>query len=298
MIGQRVSSNVVVTKRQSVYLAGTLAPNGWRHLLVQGFPDKPQSADEFPVLEEALFGHFDYAGPFPDRMKIDEGKAEWEYYERTWNLRRSAISKADVVFGWIESNEAHAIIAELAYAAGKGKLVRYALSAELGPLGPNGNRRLFPEVLRTFKMFDCGIDLQLSPRRAFAQLFNLPQDVICNVPNQDAVYFIEDSIERIKIGFSNDPQKRLGELQTGSSNSLRLIGSIPGGKDLESKLHSDFAHLKLKNEWFHATQGLRGFIEIELGLRHPNVAMHDVGIDGCGNRIIPANYIPKSFNQI
>lgn len=179
----QAASDTTAKKRQSVYLAGALAPNGWRHLLVQGFSDKPLADDEFPILKGALFGRFDYAGPFPDRMQSDEDKAEWEHHERTWNLRRSAIDKADVAFGWIESNEAHATIAELAYAAGKGKLVRYALSAELGPLGPNGNRRLFPEVLRTFKMFDCGIDLRLSPRMAFAQLFSLPQDTICNLPS-------------------------------------------------------------------------------------------------------------------
>lgn len=294
--GHQVAANVVAAKRQSVYLAGTLAPNGWRHLLVQGFSDKPCCTDEFPVLEGALFGQFDYAGPFPDRrIETHENKAEWEHHERTWKLRRAAINKADVVFGWIESNEAYATIAELAYAAGKGKLVRYALSAELGPLGPNGNKQLFPEVLRTFKMFDCGIDLYLSPRMAFARLFNLPQNSICNVSQRDAVYFIEDNIERIKIGFSNDPQKRLRELQTGSSNSLHLIGSIPGGKHLESKLHSNFAHLKLKNEWFHATQGLRGFIEMELGLRHPQVELGDVGIDDSGNRIIPTNYVPNPY---
>lgn len=294
----QVASNVAATKCQSVYLAGALAPNGWRHLLVQGFSDEPLSGNEFPVLKGASFGRFDYTGPFPVSIRTDENGMpdQLEHNIRTWNLRRSAIDKADVVFGWIESDEASATIAELAYAAGKGKLIRYALSAELGHLGPNGNRRLFPEVLRTFRMFDCGIDLYLSPRMAFAQLFSLPQNVICNVLQKSAVYFIEDSIERIKIGFSTDPERRLGELQTGSSNRLRLIGSIPGGQHLESKLHSDFAHLRLKDEWFHATQGLRSFIEMELGLRHPQVELRDLVLDSCGNSIVPMNYVPKPFN--
>ena len=261
--------NAAPTRRKAVYLAGALAPNGWRHLLVQGFSDKPVSANEFPVMEGAIFGQFDYVGPFPVRMLTDEYKFNdnLEHTGRTWNLRHAAIEKADEVFGWIEPNEALATIAELAYAAGNGKLVRCALSAEIGRLGPNGNSRLFPEVLRTFSMFRGGIiDLQMSPRMAFAQLFNLPLNVICNVPKQSAVYFIEDSIERIKIGASTNPQQRLGQLQTGSSNKLRLIGSIPGGQHLESKLHFDFAHLQLKDEWFHATQGLRSFIKMELGL--------------------------------
>jgi hypothetical protein len=267
-----VKSAGPVKRRQSVYLAGALAPNGWRHLLVQGFSDETISANEFPFMDGGLFGQFDYTGPFPVRPRTDEYELpdKLEYDERTWNLRRSAIDRADIAFGWIESNEAFATIAELAYAAGKGKLVRYALSAELGNLGPNGNVRLFPEVLRTFRMFDCGIDLFRSPRMAFVWLFRLPKSIICNVA-QESVYFIEDSLDRIKIGFSTNPQKRLGELQTGSSSRLRLIGSIPGGKHLESKLHSDFAHLRLKDEWFHATQGLRDFIDTELGLKPDRV---------------------------
>ena len=167
----QVASNVAATKCQSVYLAGALAPNGWRHLLVQGFSNEPLSGNEFPVLKGASFGRFDYTGPFPVSIRTDENGMpdQLEHNIRTWMLRRSAIDKADVVFAWIESDEASATIAELTYAAGKGKLIRYALSAELGHLGPNGNRRLFPEVLRTFRMFDCGIDLYLSPRMAFAQ---------------------------------------------------------------------------------------------------------------------------------
>jgi hypothetical protein len=268
MSDNQVIPDGTMKSRQSVYLAGALAPNGWRHLLVQGFSDDPVFGKEFPILNGALFGRFDYTGPFPVRFQTDEYKLpdNFEHDQRTWDFRRSAIDKADVVFGWIESNEAFATIAELAYAAGKGKLVRYALSAELGALGPNGNPRLFPEVLRTFRMFDCGMDLFQSARMAFIYLFRLPEAITCNVP-QESVYFIDDSLERIKIGVSANPHKRLGELQTSSSNQLRLIGAIPGGKHLEAKLHADFAHLRLKNEWFHATQELRGFIDTELGLK-------------------------------
>jgi hypothetical protein len=270
-----VRSTGATTRRQAVYLAGALPPNGWRHLLVQGFSDKPVSANEFPVMEGAIFGRFDYTGPFPFRMKADKNEepAKYEQDKRTWDFHRQAINKADIVFGWIEPNEAHATIAELAYAAGNGKLVRYALSAEMGRLGPNGNDRLYPEIWRTFSMFDCGIDQYLSPRMAFARLFNLPQDVICNVPQQSAVYFIEDSnLDRIKIGFSKTLKKRFGAIKTANSTQVNIIGTIPGGKHLETKLHSDFALHRLKGgEWFHATQELRNFIEMELGLTSPQV---------------------------
>jgi len=302
MSNEQVTSNVAATKRRTVYLAGALAPNGWRHLLVQGFSDKPIFADEFPVLEGAIFGRFDYGGPFHVRVQTDKYKFEdnSEHTERTWSLRRTAIDKADEVFGWIEPNEPFATIAELAYAAGKGKPIRCALSGEVGPLGPNGNSRLFPEVLRTFRMFRGGIeDLCLSPRMAFARLFNLPLQAICNVPQQSAVYFIEDlSLDRIKIGHSKALKKRFSAIKTANSTHLKTIGTIPGGKHLEAKLHSDFALLRLKGgEWFHATQGLRSFIEMELGQRNSQIGVNDLTLDSCGNRSIPMNYVPKPHNR-
>jgi hypothetical protein len=302
MSNEQVISNATATKRRTVYLAGALAPNGWRHLLVQGFSDTPIFANEFPVMEGAIFGRFDYVGPFHVRIQTDEHKFEdnSEHTERTWNLRRIAIDKADEVFGWIEPNEAVATIAELAYAAGKGKLVRCALSAEMGYFGPNGCDRLFPEVLRTFKMFSGGLQaFCLSPRMAFARLFKLSLNVICNVPQQSAVYFIEDlSLDRIKIGHSKALKKRFSAIKTANSTHMKTIGTIPGGKHLEAKLHSDFALLRLKGgEWFHATQGLRSFIEMELGLRDPQIDVNDLMFDSCGNRNIPMNYVPKPHKR-
>ena len=295
-----VTSSTAATRRQSVYLAGALVPNGWRHLLVQGFSDEALAGNEFPVMEGALFGRFDYTGPFPVRIKADKNEepAKYEQDKRTCDLRRQAINKADMVFGWIEPNEAHATIAELAYAAGNGKLVRYALSAEMGRLGPDGNDRLYPEIWRTFSMFSCGIDQYLSPRMAFARLFNLPPDIIRNAPQQSAVYFIKDGLERIKIGFSKNLNKRVAALQTGSSPKQELMGSIPGGKHLESKLHSDFATLQLEREWFHATQGLRNFIKIELGLRSPQFERGDSELASFGNSIVPVNYVPKHLTRV
>jgi len=51
MSNEQVTSTVAATKRRTVYLAGALAPVGWRHLIVQGFSDKPIFANEFPVME-------------------------------------------------------------------------------------------------------------------------------------------------------------------------------------------------------------------------------------------------------
>jgi len=54
----------------------------------------------------------------------------------------------------------------------------------------------------------------------------------------------------MKIGFSNNPQKRLQGLQVSSPHPLSILATIKGGQPLERKLHKEFAHLKLSGEWF------------------------------------------------
>ena len=53
----------------------------------------------------------------------------------------------------------------------------------------------------------------------------------------------------IKIGFSNNIKKRMGQLQGGNPFKLYLIGVIYN-KWYERELHSIFKHLKIRGEWF------------------------------------------------
>lgn len=65
-------------------------------------------------------------------------------------------------------------------------------------------------------------------------------------------YFIrDDRFPAIKIGCSHSPLERLDTLQTGNPQSLHLLGSIPGGLDLEATWHRKFSHLLIHGEWFH-----------------------------------------------
>lgn len=74
------------------------------------------------------------------------------------------------------------------------------------------------------------------------------------------IYFITDQ-QRIKIGFSNNPIRRLREMQTGHPLELKLIGSIPGCEYEEFVIHHRFNHLRLKGEWFTIDDDLMDFIE-------------------------------------
>lgn len=63
------------------------------------------------------------------------------------------------------------------------------------------------------------------------------------------VYFITNGTHH-KIGISNDPEKRLRQLQTGSSETLSLDGMIEADDDFESLLHEELSDWHVRGEWF------------------------------------------------
>jgi len=65
------------------------------------------------------------------------------------------------------------------------------------------------------------------------------------------VYFIQaNESGRIKIGYSNKPQRRLKRLQTGCPEKLDLILCVEGIRQDESNLHLLFTNDKIQGEWF------------------------------------------------
>jgi len=75
------------------------------------------------------------------------------------------------------------------------------------------------------------------------------------------VYFIEAvGISRVKIGYSDNPDKRLKQLTTGSPLTLELRATMPGSLTTEKELHQRFNHLCIDNEWFHFTDEIKQYI--------------------------------------
>ena len=68
------------------------------------------------------------------------------------------------------------------------------------------------------------------------------------------LYCIANSSGSVKFGFSKDPEKRLGSLQTGSEEELVLLETVRVPEDrvreYERILHKEFAHLRVRGEWF------------------------------------------------
>lgn len=76
------------------------------------------------------------------------------------------------------------------------------------------------------------------------------------------IYFIGNVEKReVKIGRSNNPQKRLAELQTANSQNLVLYGVIDNvTPELENSLHKILSSIRLKGEWFKLTDKLIQFM--------------------------------------
>lgn len=65
------------------------------------------------------------------------------------------------------------------------------------------------------------------------------------------VYVILDSSKNhIKIGVSNNPNKRLATIQTSCSNPLKLIHVQEGNVVDENRIHAQLKQYRLKGEWF------------------------------------------------
>jgi len=76
------------------------------------------------------------------------------------------------------------------------------------------------------------------------------------------VYFIGNvDLRSVKIGKSNNPKKRLAELQTGNSHNLMLYAVVENvTPDYEMELHKLLKHLQMKGEWFELTDELIHFM--------------------------------------
>lgn len=75
------------------------------------------------------------------------------------------------------------------------------------------------------------------------------------------VYFVESGVGGpVKIGWSQDVERRVTELQTANAMPLRLLGKIPGRMCDEGRLHERFAHLRMEAEWFQNSSEILEFL--------------------------------------
>ena len=78
------------------------------------------------------------------------------------------------------------------------------------------------------------------------------------------LYCISNDQGLCKFGYSKDPVGRLRALQTGSADPLFLVETVAvpvegSARQFERSLHSEFAHRRVRGEWFRcsAEEGAR-----------------------------------------
>lgn len=74
-----------------------------------------------------------------------------------------------------------------------------------------------------------------------------------------SVYFIRSG-NYIKIGYAEQPRRRLKELQTGNPEKLQLLGTVPGGPDREREIHHLFNDFRVKGEWFELVTDILAYL--------------------------------------
>lgn len=75
------------------------------------------------------------------------------------------------------------------------------------------------------------------------------------------IYFIRQGSGNVKVGYTGGRvEERLAQLQTGSGERLTLLGSFPGGRLEELKLHLAFKDLHVIGEWYRYEGVLREFV--------------------------------------
>lgn len=80
-----------------------------------------------------------------------------------------------------------------------------------------------------------------------------------------SVYFAQRQ-GLIKIGHSRSVPNRVCALKS------ELLGAVPGGKEIETELHTRFSHLRVKGEWFKPGDDLLSYIRSEAQDHKPDYA--------------------------
>lgn len=124
-----------------------------------------------------------------------------------------------------------------------------------------GNPSERRDGIRIFFGCECGASAELAIVQHKGATLVIWESARARTKASSYVYFIEAvGLERIKIGVSEDPVKRMGQLAASAPTQLRLLGAMPGDAATEKRLHERFAHLRFEREWFHGTAELKEFI--------------------------------------
>jgi hypothetical protein len=74
------------------------------------------------------------------------------------------------------------------------------------------------------------------------------------------IYFVRCR-DRVKIGFTQNVRRRMGQLRSDIPYEAELIGVMLGSLSVERDTHARFARSRASGEWFHCTREILDFVK-------------------------------------
>jgi hypothetical protein len=74
------------------------------------------------------------------------------------------------------------------------------------------------------------------------------------------VYFLEAENGLVKIGYSGDVERRIRQLVAENATSVKLLGTIRGGRQTERALHRALRCFHSHGEWYYPNDLLSKYI--------------------------------------
>lgn len=68
----------------------------------------------------------------------------------------------------------------------------------------------------------------------------------------------------VKIGFTDNLQKRVSAIISSVPVPVEFVGHMPGGREVELHLHSRFSEYRFSGEWFRETEEMRALFSVLL----------------------------------
>jgi phosphosulfolactate phosphohydrolase-like enzyme len=89
-------------------------------------------------------------------------------------------------------------------------------------------------------------------KKDYSQKYN-DEDLLKKIKRQKTkkLYLISENNKFLKIGVSEDVNKRLKQIKTSNHNHLRILYNLKGLGKIENIIHEHFYKLHKENEWFY-----------------------------------------------
>jgi len=87
----------------------------------------------------------------------------------------------------------------------------------------------------------------------------MPEIASVNGSAAPVVYFVQIG-KHIKIGFSKNLNRRLEALATSTAETIKILATIPGSREVEQRLHQSLRSVRFRREFFWPDNRIDVFI--------------------------------------